>query len=49
MCCLGLRDHAVATALVPGQATGFTSRTCIVTVKIEVEYSTRVPIVPIFK
>jgi len=47
MCCLELRDHAVAAALVPGQATGFTRRRDVHTVKIEVEYSTRVPIVPI--
>ena len=48
MCCLELRDHAVAAALVPGQARGDRFHHADVhTVKIEVEYSTRVPIVPI--
>jgi hypothetical protein len=48
MCCLELRDHAVAAALVPGQGTGDRFHHADVhTVKIEVEYSTRVPIVPI--
>ena len=46
MCCLELRDHAVAAR--PGAWTGDRFHHADVhTVKIEVEYSTRVPIVPI--
>ena len=49
MCCLELRDHAVAAALVPGDRRQVSPDADVHTVKIEdeVEYSTRVPIVPI--